>query len=181
MSKMDKLSKIDIMEQEIVKMAEEYGDKKWSRCKRTFFVISGVLYLFEIYLLIKGSISDISFDIICALIFSPLVAAGFIMLISCGIMFYITNGAMEDEKHLAKKMGELNAIKFIEHSACEKEKAKTEERENYLEELRIMLAPVVKVNERLEVEDLKRLLKPIVDEYHLIKVKEKLDNDEKNN
>jgi len=39
----------------------------------------------------------------------------FIMFISYGILFYIIDGSMKEEKAIAKKIGELNAIKFNEY------------------------------------------------------------------
>lgn len=112
---MKELSREEKLEQEILRMAHECGDKKWLRVKRTIFVISGAIYLIELYCILKGGISDISIDIICGLLFAPPIAAGFIMYISYGILFYIIDGAMKDEKALAQKMGELNAIKLSKY------------------------------------------------------------------
>lgn len=112
---MKDLSKEEKLEQQILEMAHTCGDKKWLRVKRTFFVLSSVIYLIELYCILKSGISDISIDIICGLLFAPLVAAGFIMFISYGILFYIIDGAMKDEKAIAKKIGELEAIKFSKY------------------------------------------------------------------
>ena len=109
---MKELSKEERLEQEILKMADEYGDKRWQRVKRTFFVISGAIYLIELCFILKGGIGDISIDVICGFIFAPLVAAGFIMFLSWAVLSYIITGSMKEEKAVAKKLGELNAIKF---------------------------------------------------------------------
>lgn len=114
-SKMKDLSKEERLEQEILEMAEKFGDKKWQRVKITFFILSGVIYLIELYCLLEGGISDINIDTICGLLFAPLFAAGFIMFISYGILFYIIDGSMKEEKAIAKKMGELEAIKFSKY------------------------------------------------------------------
>lgn len=112
---MKDLSKAERLEQEILKMAEKCGDKKWMRVKRTFFIVSGVMYLIELYCILKGGISDISIEVICGLLFLPPFVAGFIMFISYGVLAYIIDGAMQDEKAIAKKIGELEAIKFSKY------------------------------------------------------------------
>lgn len=109
---MKDLSKEERLEREILEMAENCSNKKWLRVKRTFFVLSGIVYLIELYCVLKVGISNISIDAIFGLLFAPLVVAGFIMFISYGILFYIINGSIKEEKAIAKKIGELNAIKF---------------------------------------------------------------------
>jgi hypothetical protein len=112
---MKDLSREEKLEQEILKMADECEDKKWMRVKRTFFILSAVIYLMELYFVLKGGISEISIEAICGLLFAPLFGAGFIMFISSMVLLYITTGSMNDEKAIAKKMGELNAIKFSKY------------------------------------------------------------------
>jgi hypothetical protein len=112
---MEDLSREEKLEQEILEMAENCGDKKWLRVKKTFFVLCGVIYLIELYCVLKCGTSDINIGTICGLLFAPLFAAGFIMFISYGILFYIIGGAMKDEKAIAKKIGELEAIKFSKY------------------------------------------------------------------
>ena len=166
-------SKEEMLEQEILKMAEKCGDKKWLRVKRTFFIMCVPIYLIELCFVLKSGLSGIDIDDICGLLFAPPVAVGSILFICYGILFYIIDGAMKDENAIAKKIGELNAIKFNKFNDCKEDK--TNEIESHLEELRILLAPIVKVEGKLNLEDLKELLEPIVDEYHFIKVKERLD------
>ena len=107
---MKDLSKAERLEQEILEMAEKCGDKKWLRVKRTFFVLSGVVYL---VVFICGGMNNIK-DFLLWLIGAPITAT-FIMFISSIILLHITTGAMEDEKAISKKIGELNAIKFSEY------------------------------------------------------------------
>lgn len=109
---MKDLSREEKLEQEILEMADACGDKKWMRVKRTFFILSGVVYSIELYCILKGGINDINIYAICGLLFAPLFIAGFIMFISSMVLLYIISGAMEDEKAIAKKIGELNGIKF---------------------------------------------------------------------
>ena len=105
---------ISRLEQEIFRMAYECGDKKWMRIKRTFFVITGAIYSIELFYALKygiGDIGDISIDIICGLLFAPLVAAGFIMVLAWAVLSYIVTGAMEDEKAVHRLMGRLDEAK----------------------------------------------------------------------
>lgn len=131
---------ISRLEQEIYEMAEKCGDKKWLRVKRTFFVICGVIYFLEFYFSLKSGISDINIDTICGLLFAPIVAAGFIMFISYGILFYIIDNSIKEEKAIAKKIGELNAVESEKRNNLEDEKINELKRhieylENYQEKL----------------------------------------------
>ena len=112
---MKDLSREERLERQILQMAEEYGKRKWQRVKRTFFVICSAIYLIELYIILTDGISDVTFDIICAFLFAPPVAAGFIMYASMLVLLYILNGSLAEEKAIAKKMGELEAIKYIKH------------------------------------------------------------------
>ena len=109
---MEDLSREEKLEQEILKMAEECGNKKWLRVKRTFYILCGVLYLIELLCVFDGGINKINIDIICGLLFIPPFIAGVIMFFSWGILYNIIEGSMKEEKAIAKKIGELNAIKF---------------------------------------------------------------------
>ena len=96
--------------------------------------------MIELYCILNGGTSDINIDIICGLLFAPPIAAGFIMFISYGILFYIIDGSMKEEKAIAKKIGELNAVKLSKHNNCLDEKTKElkkriEYLENYQEKL----------------------------------------------
>lgn len=158
-SKMKDLSKAERLEKEILEMAEKCGDKKWWRVKRTFFVISGVIYLIELCCALSGGISDINIDTICGLLLAPPFAAGFIMFISYGVLYYIIDGSMKEENAIAKLEGELNAIKL---SKNDYEDENIKEIKNILEDLRITL-------------------KPILEEHHIQKIKERLDKEANKN
>ena len=117
---MKDLSREELKEElrrELYEMAEIAGDKKWKRIKRTFFVISGAIYLIELYYALIGGIRsgigdicDISIDIICGLLFAPPVAAGFIMFLAWAVLSYIITGAMKDEKAVHRLLGRLDGI-----------------------------------------------------------------------
>lgn len=107
---MKDLSREEKLRQQLLEKAYEYGDKKWMRVKRTFFVLSGVIYLPLLYAILKGEISGIK-DIFYVLVCPP-VLAGFIMFIAYGILFYIIDGTMKYEKDLARLQGRLDEIEF---------------------------------------------------------------------
>ena len=120
---MNNLSKEEKLELEIRRMSEESDYKKWMRCKKTFFVLCGIIAAISLYLWLKnGGPSSINIsgfaDIghllltLIGIIFSIALMAGLVMTVAIGIMIYIVNGALKDEKAIAKKMGELEAIKF---------------------------------------------------------------------
>ncbi len=125
---MKDLSKEKRLEQRILEMADACGDKKWLRVKRTFFVLCGVIYLMLLYIGVKNGIDISNIDIktlfylIFCLTFGVGFVAGAIMFISYGILFYIINGATEDEKAIAKLEGELNAIKLSKQEVKQNEK-----------------------------------------------------------
>ena len=95
------------LEQQILKMAEEYGDRKWKRVKRTFFVLCGVIYLIAF---MSGEMDCVQ-DYLRWILASP-ISAGLVMFVSYGVLFYMIDGSMKEEKAIAKKIGELEAIKF---------------------------------------------------------------------
>lgn len=107
---MKDLTREEKLEQQILEMADACGEKKWLRVKKTFFVISGIVYLI---LFMCGAMKDIK-DYLGWLIAAPIMS-GFVMFISSMVLLYITSGAMEDEKAIAKKIGELEAIKFSKY------------------------------------------------------------------
>lgn len=119
---MKDLSREEKLRQQLLEKAYEYGDKKWMRVKRTFFILSGIIYLPLFYAILKGEISGIK-DIFYVLIGTP-VFAGFIMFIAYGILFYIIDGAMKYEKDLAELKGRLDEIEFNKYSGHEDEKTK---------------------------------------------------------
>ncbi len=137
LSKAERLEqRITELEQLIYKKDYELDNEQWKRTKRTFFVICGVIYFVELCIVLTGGISNINIDDFCGLLFAPLVAVGFIMFISYGILYYSINGTIKKVATLAKLEGELNAIKSEKYNNFEDEKIKELERhidhlENY--------------------------------------------------
>lgn len=99
------------LERLIDEKANAYSEKKWVRLKRTFFVLSGVIYLIALYWGLEDDIIDIKYLLSC-LVASP-VMAGFILLISYGILYYIITNSMEEEKNIAELKGKLIERKYF--------------------------------------------------------------------
>lgn len=154
---MKDLSREEKLRQQLLEKADEYDDKKWMRVKRTFFVLSGVIYLVGLYIGLKGGIT---IDTICRLLFVSPVLAGFIMFISYGILFYIIYGGMQEEKDLATLKGRLYEIEFNKYDNREDEK---------IEEIKAQLDDLL---------ELKVWLEPIIEEQHIQNIKERLDKKE---
>ena len=100
------------LERIIYDKAEACSEKKWRRLKRTYFVLTGVIYLIALYCGLDYKRIDIEY-FLSWFIASP-VLAGFVLLISYGILHYIITGAMEEEKEIAKLQGQLIAIKSFD-------------------------------------------------------------------
>ena len=120
------VSREEELEQQLLEMAEEYGERKWKRVKKTFFVLCGVICFVLLYRFLDNggisniNISDVSIgDILCSLVgltFGVGFAAGMIMFVSYGILFYIINESLKEEKAISRKAGELEAIKFSKYN-----------------------------------------------------------------
>lgn len=96
------------LRQRISTMRDACEKRKRMRIKKTFFFLSGAIYLLAFICgEIRGDIKEYLIWIIEAPILS-----GVVMVISLLVSLFITTGAMEDEKSIAKLEGELNAIKF---------------------------------------------------------------------
>lgn len=122
---MKDLSKEERLEQQILEIAEECNNKKWSRVKKTFFILCGVILLIIILMSIEnGALSDVDIETCFYVLIGVPFIAGFVMFFSWGILFHIIHGAMEDEKAIAKKIGELNTLKSEKHNNLEDEKIK---------------------------------------------------------
>jgi phosphatidylserine synthase len=90
---------------QLISKAEDACEKrKQKRVIRTFFVLSGVVYLAAFS---WGSMNSIK-DYLLWLIGAPILA-GLIIFGSALVLLYIFNGAMEDAKYIASLNGELNA------------------------------------------------------------------------
>ena len=101
---------ISRLEQLISKKDDEFDREQGKRCKRTFFVIWGVLFL---SFLIYGRLDNIK-DCLMCLAATP-VMSGFIMLISYGVWFYVMNGAIRRAETIAELKGKLYAIKLSKY------------------------------------------------------------------
>ena len=109
---MNDLSKEERLEQLILKKAEKYGENKWLRIKRTFFIICGALYLIELYFVLMYGISEIDIEAILGFLFIPPFVAGFIMFISLGVWSYVLDKTVKERIEIAKLEGRLEEIKF---------------------------------------------------------------------
>lgn len=105
---MKDLSREEELRQQIHRLQDVNENKKWMRVKKTFFVLSPTVYLIAFMTDSMNSIQDYLEWIVVAPIF-----AGLIMFASVLISLYITNGAMQDEKHIARLQGELDAIQSM--------------------------------------------------------------------
>ena len=101
------------LERRILKMAEEHGERKWRRIKRTFLVLSGGIYLLALYLGLKSGIVDIKYLLtwLCA---SPILA-GFIFLMALGVLYHILDNTVKERIVIAKLEGQLLQMKSIEN------------------------------------------------------------------
>lgn len=102
------------LEQQLMKMADEVGRKKWMRIKRTFFVLTVVFYFVFLGLVLKDF--EMSVKNLFYLIVTPILcatyAASLVMFISYAVLFYIINNTLKEEKAIAKKLGEYEAVKY---------------------------------------------------------------------
>ena len=104
---MKELSREEKLERSIFKTAEEHESRKWSRVKRTFFVLSGAIYLAAFMF---GDINGTK-EYLMWLMAAP-VMAGFVMLIAWAVLSHIINGAMQDRAEIAKLEGRLYEMKY---------------------------------------------------------------------
>ena len=107
---MKDLSKEEILRQQISIMEDACEKRKWERVKKTFFVLSGVVYLIAF---MCDGMKDIK-NYLLWLLGAPIVA-GFIMFISLIVLLYIIIGADEDNKAIAKLKARLNTNEFDEY------------------------------------------------------------------
>jgi hypothetical protein len=95
------------LERLIYEKTEKCEKRKWLRVKRTFFVLSGSIYLIALYRGLKDNSIDIRYCI-SWLVASP-VLAGFIMFGAILVLLYILTGSLKEEKEIAELKG-----KYIE-------------------------------------------------------------------
>ena len=111
---MEDSSKEEKAKQEISELEKLISEKdyafdaeQWKRVKRTFLVLSGVIYL---VMFMQGAISGTK-EFFEWLIVAP-VMAGFIMLISYGVLCYIMNGALKRAATISELKGRLFEKKY---------------------------------------------------------------------
>lgn len=105
---MEDLEREKELERLIYEKVEACNEKKWMRLKRTYFVLTGVLYLITLRII---EISNIE-DFFSWLVSAP-VLAGFILLISYGILYYMITNSMEEEKEIAELKGKYTERKYF--------------------------------------------------------------------
>lgn len=90
---------------QLISKAEDASEKKqWVRVKKTFFVLSGVIYFIAFVCDQMNSIKEYLGWLAAAPFFAGLIMFGAMLL-----LLYIFNGALEDAKYIASLNGELNA------------------------------------------------------------------------
>ena len=87
--------------------------RKWMRGKRTFWVLSGAVYVISIYHGLKSDKVDIDIEYLLSWLVASPVLAGLIMFISMLVLLYIIAGALEDEKAIARLIGRLDEAESI--------------------------------------------------------------------
>lgn len=92
------------------------GERKWMRVKRTFLVLSGVVYLLQLYHGLKSDKIDIDIESLLSWLGIAPVMAGFIMFISYGVLYYIVTESMTEEKNIARLIGKLEGIEEVKRS-----------------------------------------------------------------
>ena len=95
------------LERLIYEKAEACSEKKWMRLKRTYFALTGALYLLTF---MYGKMYKKDF---WGWIVSIPVIAGFVMFISYGILHYMITESMEEEKEIAELKGKYIERKYF--------------------------------------------------------------------
>lgn len=113
--KISRLEREEKIKQEISRLEKlisekdnAFDEEQWKRCKRTFWGLSGVIYLVAF---MCGEISGIWH--LMWLIAAPIMS-GFIMFISLGVCYYIMSGAIKRAETLARLKAELYTIKYFD-------------------------------------------------------------------
>ena len=118
-SKMRDLEREKELERLIYEKSNACSEKKWVRLKRTFFVLSGGIYLLTIYYGLKSDKIDIDLEYLLSWLVASPVMAGFALLISYGILHYIITNSLEEEKEIANLKGKLIERKYFANSKDE--------------------------------------------------------------
>ena len=94
------------LEKLISEKDDSFDEEQGKRVKRTFLVLSGVIYLIAF---MCGEISGIWY--LKWLIIAPIMS-GIIMFVSFGICYYIMSGAIRRAETLAELKGRLYELKY---------------------------------------------------------------------
>ena len=98
----------ELLRQIISRAKDACNKKKWLRVKRSFLVLSGVIYLIAFA---WGEMNEIK-EFLGWLVGAPILS-GLVILGSVIVLLHIIKGGMEDAKYIASLEGELNAtIRF---------------------------------------------------------------------
>lgn len=108
---MKELSREEQLRKQIEEMKEVSEKRKWQRTKKTFFVLTGAIYLIAFMCGEMGGDIKVYLE---WLIISPVFAA-IIMGISSLVYLCLTFGMPNYDKTIAKLEAELNAITFSEY------------------------------------------------------------------
>ena len=107
------------LERLIYEKVEACSEKKWVRLKRTFFAVSGAIYLLTIYLGSESDKIDIDIKYLLSWFVASPVMAGFVLIISYGILYYMITNSMEEEKEIAELKGKWIERKYFINSEDE--------------------------------------------------------------
>ena len=109
-------SRVEELRRIIHEKVNTCDENKWVRLKRTFLVLSGVVYLLEIYNGLESDKIDIDIEYLLTWLLAAPMVAGFVMLISYGILHYMTSEALKEEKEIARLIGKLEGIEEAQRS-----------------------------------------------------------------
>lgn len=98
------------IEKRMCEKAEIYDERKWVRVKRTFLVLSAIIYVGAFALDAMDSLRDFLVWILVA----P-VMAGMLIAIAFAVVSYIVIESMKEEKELARLQGKIDAIKLSKY------------------------------------------------------------------
>lgn len=98
------------IEKRMYEKAYIYGERKWMRVKRTFLVLSAIIYLGAF---VNDAMNCLR-DFLVWILIAP-VMAGMLMAISLAVMGYVLIESMKEEKELARMQGKIDAIRFSKY------------------------------------------------------------------
>ena len=107
------------LEHLIHRKAEEHGEKKWLRTKRTFLVLSGGIYLVALYFGFRNDEIDIEY--LLTWLGCSVVLAGMLFLLALGVLYYILDNTVKERIAIAKLEGKLIGMKYTADLLSDKE------------------------------------------------------------